>query len=199
MCRLKSNKNKGFTLLNPAKQGRQSRYLTGFTLVEALVAITVLTLALGGPMTLATRSIKDSLASRNKVVAFYLAHEAIEYVKNRRDSNFLTKMATGDFPSSDWLDRIGACSSANGCKIDITGNNVSGCPPACPVMKFDGKNYTYNISDPDSIFTRTVKITNPDNTTPIAGDEIKVTVTVEWTDYGNRTVILTQNMFNLAP
>lgn len=167
----------------------------GFTLVETLVAITILTLALGGPMTLAARSIKDSLAARNKVVAFNLAREAIEYVRNVRDSNFLSKIATGDFPNSDWLDGVGACGSANGCKIDVVGSGVSGCPIVCPTMKFNGTNYTYNSGDPKSIFTRTITIDDSLN----GGNEARVMITVTWADYSPRTVVLTQNIFNLSP
>ena len=152
----------------------------GFTLVETLVAITVLTLALGGPMTLATRSIKDSLASRNKVVAFYLAHEAIEYVKNVRDSNFLTKMATDNFPNSDWLYGQDSVISALTC---------SGSP-----LNFDVADGSYDCSGgAPSIFSRDITIRS------ITSDEIKVEVTVNWIDYGLRKVTLTQNMFNLAP
>lgn len=189
------SKNKGFIPLEAETRRGHSRLLTGFTLVEALVAITVLTLALGGPMTLATRSIKDSLASRNKVVAFYLAQEAIEYVRNVRDSNFLNKMSGG---APGWLDGLGYCTAGN-CYIDVINDNVTDCGGSCvSPLKFDGNNYNYTAPD-NSIFTRTIKITNPDNTQPLTGDEAEVTVTVTWEDYGQRMVTLTQNMFNLAP
>ena len=164
---------------------------TGFTLVETLVAITVLTLALGGPMALATRSIKDSLASRNKVVAFYLAQEAIEYVKNVRDSNFLYKISgggAGDFPTTNetgWLDGGGGLISS------LT----------CLKIPFDGYNYNCSGGGSPSIFNREVKITDPDGITLFSGgDEAKITATITWPDIGGtRTVTLTQNMFNLAP
>ena len=194
MRRLKLYKNKGFIPLETKKSREKSRFLTGFTLVETLVAITVLTLALGGPMTLATRSIKDSLASRNKVVAFYLAHEAIEYVKNTRDSNFLERISGGSNP---WLQGLSVCSSSvNGCRIDVVNDSVSGCGSPCEVLRFDSisRVYSYN-SGGDSIFTRKITIDDSLN----GGDEAKVIVTVEWTDYGLRNVTLTQNMFNLAP
>ncbi|MEK9185962.1 MAG: hypothetical protein AAB885_00035 [Patescibacteria group bacterium] len=182
MRRLKLYKNKGFIPLETKKSREKSRFLTGFTLIETLVAITVLTLALGGPMTLATKSIKDSLASKNKVIAFYLAHEAIEYVRNKRDSNFLYKIATGDFLNSDWFDgQAGVISSLS-----------------CSPLKFDSSSGLYSCSGggANSIFTRSVIIDNTLN----GGDEAKITATVEWDDVGGRrTVILTQNMFNLAP
>ena len=180
-------------LFNKVKKLKQN---TGFTLVEALVAIIILTLALGGPMTLATRSIKDSLAAKNKVIAFYLAQEVIEYVRNVRDSNFLQRTME-DPKTTSWLNGLDDCfSSSDGCRIDVfdTITPVQSCSGGCPKLKFDGTNYNY-IAGTDSIFTRTINIDDTLN----SGDEAEITVTVEWTDYGDRTVTLTQNMFNLAP
>ena len=186
-----------FLFNNPRRHRKSMRLKSGFTLVETLVAITILTLALGGPMTLATRSIKDSLASRNKVVAFYLAHEAIEYVKNKRDSNFLYQIcftSNGPIPPNS---PPPSCPTALTNWLDGQSSVLSSLN--CTPLLFDGSNYSCS-SGSSTIFSRQVTMTNPDGSPlPITGNEIKVEATVTWTDYGQRTVTLTQNMFNLAP
>ena len=47
----------------------------GFTLIEALVAITILLLGVLGPLSAATRGITDGLVAKNKIVALGLAQE----------------------------------------------------------------------------------------------------------------------------
>ena len=52
----------------------------GFTIIEALVAITILLIGVLGPMAAATRGITDGLYAGNELVATYLAQEGIELV-----------------------------------------------------------------------------------------------------------------------
>lgn len=56
----------------------------GLTLVEALVAITVLIIGVIGPLNIAARGIGDGIFARNQIAANYLAQEALELVLNRR-------------------------------------------------------------------------------------------------------------------
>lgn len=56
----------------------------GFSLVESLVAITVLIVGVLGPLNIAARGIGDGLFARNQIVANYLAQEAIEIIVNKR-------------------------------------------------------------------------------------------------------------------
>lgn len=174
---LKANKNKGFTI------------------IEALVAIAVLMMALGGPLVLAVSSIGDARASKNKVTAFYLAEEALEYVRNVRDSNFLQRTTETSSPKpTDWLAGLSNCFSGN-CYFDvfISPPSIASCVGTCPLMKINNTNNHYGYTGADSIFTRYITIVN-------SGNEIKVTVTVVWTEHGTtKWVVLTQNMFNLAP
>lgn len=174
---LKSNKNKGFTI------------------IEALVAIAVLMMALGGPLVLAVSSMGDARASKNKVTAFYLAEEALEYVRNVRDSNFL-KRTTETPKTTDWLNGLGSCIGVN-CYFDVFDSppSVTACVGICPLMKINNANNHYGYTGADSIFIRYVTIDNSLN----GGNEAKVTVTVVWNVSGIKWVTLTQNMFNLAP
>lgn len=57
----------------------------GFTLLETLVAVFILTLALTGPIYIASLAIRGSVESRDNISAYHLAEEAIEAIRNKRD------------------------------------------------------------------------------------------------------------------
>jgi prepilin-type N-terminal cleavage/methylation domain-containing protein len=57
----------------------------GFTILEVLIAITVLTIGLIGALTLLTFSLSSYEESSNKVVAVNLAQEGVEVVRSFRD------------------------------------------------------------------------------------------------------------------
>ena len=59
----------------------------GFTLVETLVAVAILMVAIAGPLTIANQALTAALASRNTMVATYLAQEGMESIKNIKDNN----------------------------------------------------------------------------------------------------------------
>ena len=69
--------------------------MKGFTLIETLIAITILTLAIAGPMVTASRSIVAAQTARDQLTASYLAQEGIEYVRAMRDNEYLTAYQAG--------------------------------------------------------------------------------------------------------
>jgi prepilin-type N-terminal cleavage/methylation domain-containing protein len=66
-----------------------------FTLVETLVAITVLTLAVAGPLVVANRAILAARTARDQLTASYLAQEGVEYARFMRDYEFLQAFHAG--------------------------------------------------------------------------------------------------------
>lgn len=82
----------------------------GFTLVEALVAIFLVSLAITAFMASSSRGIRASRDSLNETTAQMLAQEELELVRNIRDSNFLTNNLNG------WLDGLVGCDQ--GCIIE---------------------------------------------------------------------------------
>lgn len=162
----------------------------GFTLIETLVALAVLTMIVIGPLTLATKSISAALVSQNQITAFYLGQEAIEYVLNIRDNNFLQSL--------DWLEGLNQCFGANGCYVDIPNTIINPCGTNCPKIKYDGTgNFYYNYqTGQDTIFIRKVRIKKID----IGGieDEARIEVSVSWSERfgGQKSFTLQKEIFN---
>lgn len=173
----------------------------GFTLIEMLVAVLLLTTAIAGPLTIASKGITASIVAKDQVTAFNLAQDAIEYVRFKRDTNRLS--------GASWLTGLsgGVCDGVNGCYLDSTENDPT-LPTACPSsncstrgLRYDlaNKRFTYHsspvVSFPSTIFTRVVTIT-----TPVSGNanEAAVSVRVYWSDQANltREIVVRENMLN---
>ena len=60
-----------------------------FTLLEVMVAISILTLAVGGSFTLIQQALVSTSLAKSKLTAAYLAQEGMEIVRNIRDNNWL--------------------------------------------------------------------------------------------------------------
>lgn len=69
--------------------------IKGFTLIEAMIAVTILTLAVAGPLFTANRAIVAAVTARDQLTASYLAQEGIEYVRAMRDNAFLAAYQIG--------------------------------------------------------------------------------------------------------
>ncbi len=159
----------------------------GFTLIETLVAVLMLTLTIAGPLTIASKGQTATLVAKDQFIAFYLAQDALEYVRFLRDGACLaaTSDATG-CPSAAWMAPLNNCLtsvSTNGCTLSSLGSHPdapAACgASACVAMNFDTTNKVYNYNGAMPVapqkFVRTVKI----DAGSIA-DEAVVTITVSW-------------------
>lgn len=150
---------------------------SGFTIIEALVAIAILLIAIAGPMTIAMQGIKQGAHARDQVTAFYLGQEAIEIIRATRDDAALR----GD----SWGTGIGA-SCASGCGIAINGRNFVACsvgtgnPTNCNIFYnpngVTGARRGIYSHTPDvaTVYNRTITIS------PAGTDEYVVDATVTW-------------------
>lgn len=67
---------------------------SGFTLVETLVAITILLIVMIGPMTISSQTAKSSTFASEQVTAFFLAQEGAEIVQKARDDLLVRSFAS---------------------------------------------------------------------------------------------------------
>jgi type II secretory pathway pseudopilin PulG len=88
----------------------------GFTLLEALVATSILMVAVAAPITIAQKGLSSAIYSKNQMIASYLAQDAIEYIKNVRDQNFIANISSPN--SVNWLGGLDYCLGENSCQID---------------------------------------------------------------------------------
>jgi prepilin-type N-terminal cleavage/methylation domain-containing protein len=149
----------------------------GFTLVETLVAISILIVAVTGAYSAAQTGLSSATFSKDEVISFYLAQEGVEQIRNMRDENGLSS------PQRNWLTNISSNSSdpcyfGKACTVDLISQTVIPCPSvnACPVVRQDPVNgyYGYDPSWNLTAFTRSIVLTS------IGQDEISVLVTVTW-------------------
>ena len=188
--------------------GSASSSQDGFTIVEAMVAIFILTVSVSSMLGITASSAASARYANNETTANYLLQEAVDSIRNSRDTIAFQMKATNEIAGTAWtafLNRYGfsgnnKCFSTYGCNLQIEDFDVSGinnsdvisCPSSgCIPLKYDESaklfyNYT---SGSDSSFTRKVNMKiNPDNP-----DEVKVTAKIEWLN-GDATVPRTQTL-----
>jgi prepilin-type N-terminal cleavage/methylation domain-containing protein len=159
----------------------------GFTLIETMVAITILTLAVAGPLFTASRAIVAARAASNQLTASYLAQESVEYIRMMRDNEYISAYAdpltTETASTTGWTNFKNSLSSAGcmiGCAFDPAVPGLSPClsGTCAPLYLAPTNIYTQQSSgNTPTIFIRTIKVF--DN---LPGDqpEEKIVSTVTW-------------------
>jgi len=158
--------------------------MRGFTLVETLVAITIIALAITGPFYAVQQALSASRSARDQLIASSLAQEGVEYVRGIRDGNYLYVLAN---PAStrSWLYGLDGTSSSRNCissdcVVDSVNNTVSNSVAAL-YRRTDGVYVQQAVSGAvQTPFTRRVRLSTVSGSTT----EIVVTVTVSWSTKG---------------
>lgn len=170
----------------------------GFTLIETLVAILLLSLMLTGASALVQQALQASSKIKNDTTALFLAQEALELVRYQRDTNRLGGVG--------WMNGLRPlvgfgppCGTVNGCIADINPTTgivaFSECPlGGCVFLMFDPAAKMYNYSGSQTTpYRRTIRIVDVGGLNP----EVRVQVTVAWTTlFGSRSYVWEENLLD---
>lgn len=93
----------------------------GFTLVETLVALAIVMVGLTAAFSVAEVGVSSSTFAKERITAYFLAQEALEALKNRRDYNLLANSAG---VPTNWLDGLttgttAPCAGESPCDFDL--------------------------------------------------------------------------------
>jgi Tfp pilus assembly protein PilV len=193
----------------------------GFTILETLVAIFVLVLAITGPLVFSQSSLRSSFEARDRITAFFLAQDVIEYVKNRRDECALDALnpsaSCNSLSTIPWItdveNNFDVCVDASGgCAIDTVNDSVAACSESandetCNLF-VDSANPQYFSHDNSggtefSRFRREIYIDQLDDSgSGTENNEAEITVVIEWgrdsENLDNRLVVQ-ENIKNWIP
>ncbi len=156
----------------------QEQLNRGFTLIEALVALVILTIALGPALILASNLSATASVVKNNLIAANLAQESVEVVRALRDTNWFNGAAF-DSGLADGIYRV----EWNSDSLIPLGSN--------PPLKVNNGLYNYSIGA-DTIFKRTIILTK------VNAAELKVVSDITWTERGNRPrdISVESHLFN---
>ncbi|HAE36627.1 MAG: hypothetical protein UR85_C0004G0035 [Candidatus Nomurabacteria bacterium GW2011_GWF2_35_66] len=184
--------------------------VSGFTIIEALVAVFILSVSVASMLGVTATSASHARYVNNEITANYLLQEAIDSIRNSRDT--IAFQMKDDLVNGGWnnfLKRYGydisngaktKCFSDKGCYLEIdkfeaknlSSPDISECDTAgCKSLSYDptltsSLFYYYSTDNTNlSFFNRKIiMVINPTNP-----DEVKVTAKVEWrnVDYTSNT------------
>jgi hypothetical protein len=174
----------------------------GQTIVEAMVAMSILLIGLMGVLTLLSRSLLLARTTADQAKATYLASEGIEIVKSLIDHDVYLGIADPAVPGAGWEKCF---LSGSGRSYDLDSD-----PTACPFPNFANKPLYFspsthlfysdtNTNLPSDAtatnFTREITITN------VNANEVDVQSTVTWSTgiVTGQSITLEDHFYNWHP
>ena len=178
----------------------------GFSLLEVMVAILILTIAVTSLFTLIYKSLFAAEYANNQITATYLAQEAIDYVRNDRDTTafqgkdwntFLLHYGNSSVPMSDCYASSPSTGAHWGCSFDVTdwawlptSTKIQDCNPSIYPITFGASpcpTFFYNDVPPQGGYYTYTSTPVPTSfkrqifmATSQSGNELDITVKVEW-------------------
>lgn len=155
---MNKNKKNGFTQA-PTRGA-------GFTILEIIVVVFIISMGLVGVLSLIIQNVQVQYFNKNNLIASQLAQECLELIRNIRDNNWLA--------GNDWDSGL---VPENYYIVDYTGslNSVAGISEAKLQLRDTGF-YWHDPSDPDTIFSRLITITQP------SSELLNISCLVQWSE-----------------
>jgi prepilin-type N-terminal cleavage/methylation domain-containing protein len=193
---------------------------SGFSLIETLVAITILLIVIIGPLSITSSAARSTSFASDQVTAFFLAQEGAELIQKVRDDLLLRQfLPTTDsrYISNPWTEfvrtsggvQLQNCYTAEGCAVmvaqgsngTLTPNILTRCQSgACRLYYNEDANtlrsrYTHTAASAAiTPFTRAVKISILNNF------EVRVRSEVTWRSgltSDGQMVVVENHLFNI--
>lgn len=177
------------------KKNNKINKSSGFTLVETMFAVIIMTISLTAFMGVVANSMFSAKYAKNEITANYLLQEVVDYIRNDRDSMVFRgdDSLTADPWESFVSKYINTCSGA--CEIGVM-DNVDGLSPyfkscdsgKCHNLYFDpnateGSFYTYSDREVDgktkTTFVREITATQ------ISNEQVMFKVIISWKNGNN--------------
>lgn len=181
---------------------RYTKKQSAFSLVETLVAITILLIVIVGPMTIVSSAARSTSFASEQVTAFFLAQEGAELVEKVRNDlllQFFVNANPGNDPWADFTSTAGGgifrtCYTTinpNGCAFHISPTGNLSTPISCSALSDCNvfidtttedlrSRYIHSTSPSSSLtptqFTRQIILEQ----VPGNPNEVKVTSKVTW-------------------
>jgi len=181
------------SFLKKSNKKTMPNLVSGFTLVETMFAVFILTSTIVGLMTVVSNSLFAARYARDEITVNYLLQEVIDYIRNDRDTNvFLGN--TGADPWADFITKYNSCSipasDPRGCYFDVLTNGVI-TPTECPIDSGCPYFYYDQSADTTPFYVTDDQVGNNNKTKTnfrrkivikqnINLDEIDVIVTIDW-------------------
>lgn len=156
-----------------AKNSKLQNNKRGFSMMEVVFSVFILSVGLVAAIGLIVSSIKNSIDSRNHIIASQLAQEGVELVRNVRDNSW----ADGKIAFLDFKSGIGK----DNCIIDKDSDDVKTCAasPDHKKLYYFNDFYVHNDDGSETRFQRRIKLEYYDasgDPTPPNKDAIKASV-----------------------
>lgn len=155
----------------------------GFTLVELMITIFIISIGLVGIMSLIQNTLRSASFVRFNLTGVYLAQEGIELVRNIRDNNWIS--------GRDWKDGLEACSL--GCKIAY--NNTSLSSYNDEFLQIDDNGFYNHNEGEESNFKRAIFINS--KTDSDGREYLEVISQISWSHRGeDERIDLVDHLYN---
>ena len=167
-------------------QNRYNRYRAGFSLVEIVTVLFIVSLGLVGILSLIVQNIQSQSYNKDNLIAYQLAQEGIELIRKVRDSNWRGAKLPFNIILSPGQYRMDY--------NDLTPTHYSPGHPEQLILVQDANGfYSHDLAATVNTngFSRLITIENGDD------DSVKVTVRISWgTNNRNYTYDLATILYN---